>query len=62
MELKEVVKNRPVSGEYLIIENQLKTAKNGNSYLAIKIADQTGEMAVKDLGCRSGIVSLTRGW
>ena len=47
MELKEVVKDRPVSGEYLIIENQLKTAKNGNSYLAIKIADQTGQMAVK---------------
>ena len=47
MDLKKVVGDRPVSGQYLIIENQLRTAKNGSPYLAMKIGDQTGELAVK---------------
>ncbi len=47
MELKKVVADRPVNGQYLIIENQLRTAKNGSSYLAMKIGDNTGELAVK---------------
>ncbi len=47
MELKKVAGDRPVSGQYLIIENQLRTAKNGSSYLAMKIGDNSGEMAVK---------------
>lgn len=47
MEIKEITGSKPVSGEYLIVENQLRTAKNGSNYLALKIADQTGEMAAK---------------
>jgi 3'-5' exoribonuclease len=47
MELKQVSGDRPVSGQYMIIENQLRTAKNGSSYLAMKLGDRTGEMAVK---------------
>lgn len=47
MEIKAITGNMPVSGEYLIVENQLRTAKNGSNYLALKIADQTGEMAAK---------------
>ncbi len=47
MVIKEITGNKPVSGEYLIVENQLRTAKNGSNYLALKIADQTGEMAAK---------------
>jgi 3'-5' exoribonuclease len=47
MELKKVSGDRPVSGQYIIIENQLRTAKNGSSYLAMKIGDRTGEVAVK---------------
>lgn len=47
MVIKEITGSKPVSGEYLIVENQLRIAKNGSSYLALKIADQTGEMAAK---------------
>ncbi|MGE5582254.1 MAG: 3'-5' exoribonuclease YhaM family protein [Bacillota bacterium] len=47
MEIKEITGNTPVTGEYLILENQLRTAKNGSTYLAMKIGDQTGELAVK---------------
>lgn len=47
MEIKDITSNNVVSGSYLILENQLRTAKNGSSYLAMKIGDQTGEMSVK---------------
>ncbi len=47
MKIREIVEGVPVAGRYLIIENQLKTAKNGRNYLAMKIGDQTGELAVK---------------
>lgn len=47
MFIKEISENKPVSGEYLIIENQLRVAKNGSAYLALKIADRTGEIAAK---------------
>lgn len=48
MELKKIVSgDRLVSGQYMITENQLRTAKNGSTYLAMKIGDRTGEMAVK---------------
>jgi len=47
MDLRKVVGDRPVSGQYLIIENQLRTTKNGSPYLAMKISDQSGELAVK---------------
>lgn len=47
MEVKEIVGNSLVSGQYLILENQIRSAKNGSSYLAMKIGDQTGELAVK---------------
>jgi 3'-5' exoribonuclease len=47
MEIKEITGNGSVSGQFLILENQIRTAKNGSSYLALKIGDQTGELAVK---------------
>jgi 3'-5' exoribonuclease len=47
MEIKEITGNESVSGQYLILENQIRTSKNGSSYLAIKIGDQTGELSVK---------------
>ncbi len=47
MEIKEIIGNDSVSGQYLILENQIRTAKNGSFYLALKIGDQTGELAVK---------------
>ncbi len=47
MKIKEIAASTPVSGRYLITENQLKVAKNGSNYLAMKIADPSGELAVK---------------
>ncbi|TCL62218.1 3'-5' exoribonuclease [Hydrogenispora ethanolica] len=47
MKIREIVEGVSVSGQFLIVENQMKVAKNGNSYLAMKIGDQTGELAVK---------------
>lgn len=47
MILKKISSDKPVFGQFLIIENQIKVAKNGSSYLTMKIGDQTGELAVK---------------
>lgn len=47
MEIKAITGNKPVSGRYLIVENQLRTAKNGSNYLALKLSDRTGEIAAK---------------
>jgi 3'-5' exoribonuclease len=47
MEIKAINGSSPISGRYLIIENQLRTAKNGSNYLALKISDRTGEIAAK---------------
>jgi 3'-5' exoribonuclease len=47
VEIKDITGDGQVSGQYLILENQIRTAKNGSSYLAMKIGDQTGTLAVK---------------
>jgi 3'-5' exoribonuclease len=47
LHIKEITGDLVVSGQYLIIENQLRTAKNGNGYLALKLGDHTGEVAAK---------------
>jgi len=47
MVIKEITGEQPVSGKFLIVENQLRVAKNGTNFLAMKISDQTGEIAVK---------------
>jgi 3'-5' exoribonuclease len=47
MQIKDITSGQPVNGRYMIAENQLRTAKSGSNYLAIKIVDSTGEVAVK---------------
>ena len=47
MQIKEITADKPVQGQFLILENQLRVAKNGYAYLALKIGDPTGELAVK---------------
>jgi 3'-5' exoribonuclease len=47
MEIRTICGDQPVSGQYLIGENQLRTAKNGSSYLALKLGDATGELSAK---------------
>ena len=38
---------KAVSGPYLISENQLRVAKNGSFYLALKLTDPSGDLAAK---------------
>lgn len=45
--ISEINGEQPVKGEYLIIENQYRAAKNGTHFLAMKIGDKSGELAVK---------------
>lgn len=47
MELRYATADEVLSGEFLIIANQLRMAKNGRSYLAMKIGDSSGELPVK---------------
>jgi DNA polymerase III alpha subunit (gram-positive type) len=47
MEINKITGNGSISGQYLILDNQIRTAKNGSLYLAMKIGDQSGELAVK---------------
>lgn len=47
MELRQATADQPISGEFLITANQLRTAKNGRPYLAMEIGDGTGELPVK---------------
>lgn len=47
MQIKDIQANKPVTGRFMIIDNQLRTAKNGTNYLAMKIMDATGELQVK---------------
>jgi 3'-5' exoribonuclease len=47
MQIKDIIPNQPVSGFFMIMDNQLRNAKNGTNYLAMKIGDATGEVAVK---------------
>jgi 3'-5' exoribonuclease len=47
MKIKDIIPNQTVSGFFMIMDNQLRAAKNGTNYLAMKIGDATGEVAVK---------------
>jgi 3'-5' exoribonuclease len=47
MQVKEIIANQPLSGFFMIMDNQLRAAKNGTNYIAMKIGDATGEVAVK---------------
>jgi uncharacterized domain HDIG len=58
MEIKEITGNGPVSGQYLILENQIRTAKNGSLYLAMRIGDPSGELAVKIWHADNGLYEL----
>lgn len=47
MQIKDIQANKTVVGRFMIADNQLREAKNGTYYLAMKIIDATGELAVK---------------
>ena len=47
MLVKEIQAEGRVSGFYLIMDSQLRTAKNGTLYATLRLADKTGEIAMK---------------
>jgi 23S rRNA maturation-related 3'-5' exoribonuclease YhaM len=47
MQIKDITPNQPVSGFFMIMDNQLRPAKNGTNFLAMKVGDATGEVAPK---------------
>jgi 3'-5' exoribonuclease len=54
--IRDLVEEAPVNGEYLVLELQQKTAKNGSSYLAMRIGDKTGEIPMKIWEYRNGSI------
>lgn len=47
MLIKEITAKCEVSGRFLILEAQLRTAKNGSRFIAMRLGDKTGEIAAK---------------
>jgi 3'-5' exoribonuclease len=47
MLIADIVGDKLVSGFFLIVENQIRIAKNGSNYLALKLGDRSGEIAAK---------------
>jgi 3'-5' exoribonuclease len=47
VQVKDIIPNQLLAGFFMIMDNQLRAAKNGTNYIAMKIGDATGEVAVK---------------
>lgn len=47
MLVKEINARAPVSGRFLVLEAQLRTAKNNSQFIAARLGDRTGEIAAK---------------
>lgn len=47
MLVKEITKEGPVKGLYMILESRRRVAKNGNLFAALRVGDQSGEMPLK---------------
>lgn len=47
MFIKDITGNQTVNGLFLIVDSQLRVAKNGSRFLAMRIADRTGQLPVK---------------
>lgn len=45
--VKELKADEMAYGDYLILDQQIKTAKNGSTYLTLRIGDRTGEISMK---------------
>lgn len=51
--VKDLVADDVASGDFLVLDCQTKTAKNGSTYLTLRIGDRTGEIAMKIWDVRS---------
>lgn len=58
MLVKDISDNMLVSGKYMIMENRLATAKTGSKFLAIKLADRSGEIGAKVWNANEDIYNL----
>ncbi|MGQ9778704.1 MAG: 3'-5' exoribonuclease YhaM family protein [Bacillota bacterium] len=47
MLVKEIAPRASVSGRFLVLEAQLRAAKNGSQFIALRLGDRTGEIAAK---------------
>lgn len=47
MQVKDIAARMPVSGRFLIVEAQLRTAKNGSQFVALRFGDRSGEIPAK---------------
>lgn len=45
--VKEIQSEGPLTGKFLVLEVQQKTAKNGSTFLAVRIGDSSGEIPLK---------------
>lgn len=47
MQIKEISPKTAVTGRFLIIEAQLRAAKNGSQFIALRLGDKSGEIGAK---------------
>ncbi|MGE5549911.1 MAG: 3'-5' exoribonuclease YhaM family protein [Bacteroidota bacterium] len=47
MLIKDINPQTAVSGQFLILEAQLRTAKNGSQFMALRLGDKSGEIGAK---------------
>lgn len=47
MYVEEIQANQEVSGTFIVSDKQLRTARNGTSFLTLKLVDKTGEIAAR---------------
>ena len=55
--IRDLVEEAPVNGDYLVLDLQQKTAKNGSTYLTMRIGDKTGEIPMKIWEYRTGSIN-----
>ena len=47
LQVKDISPRTEVSGRFLIVESQLRSAKNGSQFVALRLGDRTGEIPAK---------------
>ena len=47
MQIEEIAPRTVVTGRFLILEAQLRTAKNGSQFVALRLGDKSGEIGAK---------------
>lgn len=53
--IKDLKAEETAQGDFLVLDLQMKTAKNGSAYLALRIGDRSGEIPMKIWDFRSSV-------